>query len=152
MSSYTITEPHPTVAQNSYTHSGRGGAGNMFRAPLTTSPSGVPTMAKQSSSNNSTRFYSGRGGAGNAHRASERVAISFDEEFSRAEVREKQATVSYVGRGGAGNILSTNGKKERKHSTSSMHSTTSSRRDSASTEGSARSGFMGRLSHTFSRS
>ncbi|KAL2157734.1 hypothetical protein VTH06DRAFT_5217 [Thermothelomyces fergusii] len=112
---YTITEPHPTVPQNSYTHSGRGGLGNFFRAPATTSPSGVPTPASKStvssssssSSSNSRRFYSGRGGAGNAHAASERPVISFDEEFARAEVREKKQAggVSHVGRGGAGNVI-----------------------------------------------
>ncbi|KAH8893319.1 hypothetical protein GQ53DRAFT_109945 [Thozetella sp. PMI_491] len=151
MPNYTITEPHPTVAANSYTHAGRGGVGNMFRAPTTTPAAGVPTKAKASSSSTG-RFYSGRGGAGNAHTASERTAISFDEEFSRAEVREKQATISYVGRGGAGNIFSTSEpRKERKHSSSSAHSF-SSRRDSASTDASTRSGFLGRLSNTFSRS
>ncbi|KAL2152589.1 hypothetical protein VTH82DRAFT_5773 [Thermothelomyces myriococcoides] len=111
---YTITEPHPTVPQNSYTHSGRGGLGNFFRAPATTSPSGVPTPAttsttssSSSSSSSRRRFYSGRGGAGNAHAASERPVMSFDEEVARAEVREKKNSggVSHVGRGGAGNII-----------------------------------------------
>jgi len=156
MSHYTINEPHPTVATNSYTHSGRGGAGNMFRAPATTSPSGVPTKLSKTttaSSTSSGRFYSGRGGAGNAHMSTERATLSFDEEFSRAEVREKKATMTYAGRGGAGNIFSTTEptKKQRKHSSSSTHSS-SSRRDSASTEGSTRSGFLGRLSNSLSRS
>ncbi len=142
MPRYTITEPHPTVAQNSYTHAGRGGSGNMFRAPLTTAPTGVPTTAKASSSSTS-RFYSGRGGAGNAHTAAERVTLSLDEEFSRADVRAKSVTTS-SGRGGAGNIYSAgSAKKERK---SSASSDASSRRDSTSTNGSARSGFWARLS------
>ncbi|KAK3308004.1 uncharacterized protein B0T15DRAFT_93739 [Chaetomium strumarium] len=110
-SAYTITEPHPTVPQNTYTHSGRGGLGNFFRAPATTPSSGVPTPATSSttssnSSSSTRRFYSGRGGAGNAHAAVERPVLSFDEEFQRAEVREKTATISHVGRGGAGNIFS----------------------------------------------
>jgi len=104
---YTITEPHPTVPQNSYTHSGRGGAGNIFRAPATTPASGVPTLttttsrlSTTSSNSSSSRFYSGRGGAGNAHAAAERPVISFDEEY-----RERSTTSGsgYVGRGGAGN-------------------------------------------------
>ncbi|KAL2268732.1 hypothetical protein VTJ83DRAFT_3578 [Remersonia thermophila] len=109
---YTITEPHPTVPQNSYTHSGRGGAGNFFRAPKTTSPSGVPTPAAlttTTTTTTTTRFYSGRGGAGNAHAAASRApALSFDEEFTRAEARDKTAHLSHVGRGGAGNVFVNN--------------------------------------------
>ncbi|AEO56974.1 hypothetical protein MYCTH_2314878 [Thermothelomyces thermophilus ATCC 42464] len=147
---YTITEPHPTVPQNSYTHSGRGGLGNFFRAPATTSPSGVPTPATTSttSSSSSRRFYSGRGGAGNAHAASERPVISFDEEYARAEVREKKAAgMSHVGRGGAGNIFFTSPSADE-------DGATLGRRDSASTQGSWRSststvsslaGFWGRV-------
>jgi hypothetical protein len=155
MPNYMITEPHPTVPQNTIMHSGRGGAGNMFRAPATTSPAGVPTKfiksLTSSSSGSSSRFYSGRGGAGNAHSASQRASLSFDEEFSRAEVREKKATMGFSGRGGAGNAYSTAPKAERKHSAASIHSTASSRRDSASTDDGAR-GFIGRLSQTFHRS
>ncbi|KAK4199334.1 hypothetical protein QBC40DRAFT_82705 [Triangularia verruculosa] len=136
---YTITEPHPTVAKNSYTHSGRGGAGNFFRAPQTTAPSGVPTPAATGPPSTG-RFYSGRGGAGNAHASAERPVMSFDEEFTRAEVREKTATISHVGRGGAGNISSTGPSSTKKNSTEL------SRRDSNSTNGSAKSGFWGRIS------
>lgn len=140
MSSYTITEPHPTVPKNSYTHSGRGGAGNFFRAPETTSPSGVPVRAPAlpaTSTTTATRFYSGRGGAGNIHSTAQRQALNFDEEFQRAEVREKTSTITHVGRGGAGNVFSTiTGSSE-----------TKSRRDSNSTNGSVRSGFWGRLSN-----
>ncbi|KAK3944067.1 hypothetical protein QBC46DRAFT_6534 [Diplogelasinospora grovesii] len=142
---FTITEPHPTVPQNSYTHSGRGGAGNMFRAPATTPSTGVPTPLTRSTTATSTaggRFYSGRGGAGNAHAAAERPIIAFDEEYARHEVREKVSTISHVGRGGAGNVFSTS-QKDRKPSDASS---TASRRDSVSTNGSTRSGFWGRLS------
>ncbi|KAK5662735.1 hypothetical protein OQA88_6142 [Cercophora sp. LCS_1] len=135
MPSFTITEPHPTVPKNSYVHSGRGGAGNFFRAPQTTSPAGVPTPATSAAPSSSTRFYSGRGGAGNVHSAAERQTISFDEEFQRAEVREKTATITHVGRGGAGNVFSSSSTKGE-----------SSRRDSESTTGSTKSGFWGRLS------
>jgi len=138
MPSYTITEPHPTVVKNSYTHSGRGGAGNFFRAPATTPASGVPIPAAATAPTTSTRFYSGRGGAGNIHSAADRKVISFDEEFQRAEVREKASTMTHVGRGGAGNVFSTK-------LDSSAGSTT--RRDSESTTGSTRSGFWHRLSH-----
>ncbi|EOO02620.1 hypothetical protein UCRPA7_1883 [Phaeoacremonium minimum UCRPA7] len=149
MASYTVTEPHPTVPKNSYMHSGRGGAGNMFRAPTNTTPStGVPTHPV-SAPQPTGRFYSGRGGAGNAHAASERPTLSFDEEYARADAREKASTMGHVGRGGAGNVfasVSTNAHKERKHSNASSAST-SSRRDSSSTDNSSiRSGFFGRLS------
>lgn len=134
MPSYTITEPHPTVLKNTYTHSGRGGAGNFFRAPETTPSAGIPTRAPATAAPSTARFYSGRGGAGNIHAPAERTALSFDEEFQRAEVREKATTVS-VGRGGAGNVFS------------SVVPSTSVRRDSESTNGSTRSGFWKRLSH-----
>jgi len=137
MPSYTINEPHPTVPKNSYTHSGRGGAGNFFRAPETTPSVGVPTRAPTSAPSTTARFYSGRGGAGNVHAPTERTALSFDEEFKRAEVREKATTVS-TGRGGAGNLYST------------VVPSASSRRDSESTNGSTRSGFWKRLSHVAS--
>jgi hypothetical protein len=149
MAAYTITEPHPTVPKNSYTHSGRGGAGNFFRAPATTSPSGVPTRTVSNTtttptaSSSSSRFYSGRGGAGNAHLAGERPVLSFDEEFTRAEVREKTARLSHVGRGGAGNIFSIGS------GTSSKATAEKERRDSSSTTDSTRSsagGFWGRIS------
>lgn len=142
MPSYTITEPHPTVAKNTYTLSGRGGAGNFFRAPETTPAAGIPTRAPSSNPPSTARFYSGRGGAGNVHAPAERTTLSFDEEFQRAEVREKATTVS-TGRGGAGNVFST--------LSASNDATTSSRRDSDSTTGSTRSGFWKRLSHAGSR-
>jgi len=133
MPSYMISEPHPTVAANTYTHSGRGGAGNMFRAPATTAPSGVATPAVSKST--TKRYYSGRGGAGNAHAAQDRPVLSFEDEYVSAAAREKHAS-GHVGRGGAGNVFST----------SSAASDSSSRRDSSSTNGSTRSGFWGRLS------
>jgi hypothetical protein len=138
MPSYTITEPHPTVPKNSYTHSGRGGAGNFFRVSETTSPLGVPVRAPTNpTTTTAPRFYSGRGGAGNIHSSAERQALSFDEEFQRAEIREKTSTITHVGRGGAGNVFS------------SLSSSTEdkTRRDSNSTNGSVRSGFWGRLSN-----
>lgn len=135
MRSYTITEPHPTVPQNTYTHSGRGGLGNFFRAPATTSPSGVPTPASTASGASTRRFYSGRGGAGNAHAAGERPVLSFDEEFTRAEVREKTSTISHVGRGGAGNIFSSSSSGSARK-TSGDGDSLLSRHDSASTQGS----------------
>ncbi|KAK3359101.1 hypothetical protein B0T25DRAFT_564147 [Lasiosphaeria hispida] len=140
MPSYFITEPHPTVAKNSYTHSGRGGAGNFFRAPETTAPTGVPTQVSTAMpvTSSSTRFYSGRGGAGNAHASIARPVMSFDEEFARAEVRDQASVVTHVGRGGAGNVFNKLG---------ASNSAGSTRRDSSSTDGSQRSGFWGRLSN-----
>jgi len=135
MPSYMINEPHPTVPANTYTHSGRGGAGNMFRAPATTAPAGVSTPAAASSHATTKRFYSGRGGAGNAHASVDRPVLSFEEEYASAAAREKHAS-GHVGRGGAGNVFSG----------PASSADAASRRDSASTNGSVRSGFWGRLS------
>ncbi|CCC10809.1 hypothetical protein SMACR_07826 [Sordaria macrospora] len=144
--SYTITEPHPTVVQNTYTKAGRGGAGNFFKAPKTTPSSGVPTKVTPSAQPSAPgRFYSGRGGAGNAHTYTSRPTLSFDEEYQRAEVREKAATMGYVGRGGAGNIFSTVSDKISIRSEGSSRSR--NRRDSISTTDSHRSGFWRTLSN-----
>jgi hypothetical protein len=151
---YYITEPHPTVPQNTYTHAGRGGAGNLFRAPLTTPPTGIPTPfakpLKASSSGSSTRFYSGRGGAGNIHKSVERPQLSFDEEYAMADARDKASTHGHVGRGGAGNFYDGSDTipgvaKDRKYSLRTIASN-ESRRDSISSTGSTRSGFLARLS------
>ncbi|KAJ8112803.1 hypothetical protein ONZ43_g5311 [Nemania bipapillata] len=102
MPRFTIAEPHPTVGQNTYMHSGRGGAGNYFRAPETTPANGVVTQPKVLPPTTSN-FYSGRGGAGNARVSATRPLMSFDEEFKlQSQMEEKR--VGYVGRGGAGNI------------------------------------------------
>lgn len=155
MPSYTITEPRPTVAQNSYAHTGRGGAGNLYRAtPGTAIPSGSSSSTVTSLPAPSGRFYSGRGGAGNAHAASERPVLSFDEEYLRSETRERSSAAvgTHVGRGGAGNVYgkgaSKSGNKARKQSDASSHSVAS--HDSAASSvgsGSVRSsGFWGRIS------
>ncbi|KAI1808864.1 hypothetical protein F4811DRAFT_3905 [Daldinia bambusicola] len=129
MPSLTITEPHPTVPKNSYTHSGRGGAGNYFRAPTTTPSSGVATKPSTMSHTTTSRFYSGRGGAGNAHVAAAKPVLSFDEEFTHKSHIE-QKPVGYVGRGGAGNVYGSGpgfGTGSRKGSdASSQHSSSSS--------------------------
>jgi hypothetical protein len=74
------------------------------------------------------------------HNASERAIFSFDEELERQATRDSMANgaVYHVGRGGAGNW-------------GSNAIPASSRKHSASSSGSARSGFLGRLSHTFDR-
>lgn len=149
---FTITEPHPTVPQDSYTHSGRGGLGNFFRAPATTSPSGVPTPSTSGSRSSSTRrFYSGRGGAGNAHASSSgsrTPALAFDEDeiARRAELREPAAVVGYVGRGGAGNVFYSSSSKDEEDSGEAL-----GRRSSASTEGSARSSASASLAGLWGR-
>lgn len=102
MPHFTVAEPHPTVRQNTYTHSGRGGAGNFFRAPATTPASGVATEPKVLPPSTSN-FHSGRGGAGNAHVSESRPVMSFDEEFKLQSLIE-QKRVGHVGRGGAGNV------------------------------------------------
>ncbi|WQF88799.1 hypothetical protein CDEST_13813 [Colletotrichum destructivum] len=99
-----VTEPHPTVAPNTYIYSGRGGAGNIFRAPVTTPAAGITTPLKPAAVNGPRRFYSGIGGAGNRHTAQERPVRTFDEDFDRQEMRDR-AAISHVGIGGAGNVM-----------------------------------------------
>ncbi|OAA68084.1 hypothetical protein SPI_00279 [Niveomyces insectorum RCEF 264] len=164
---FTVTEPHPTVHANAYTHSGRGGLGNTFRAPTTvTPPTGVPMpLAKVSSaasassstvhpSPHTTRFYAGRGGAGNAFPVSERRGLSLDDEYAYAAAVAKSATSGHVGRGGAGNVFSFGLKKShssppaaaahRKGSDASTHSSASVSSDEGH-DGRARTGFWARL-------
>ncbi|KAF4620102.1 hypothetical protein G7Y89_g14720 [Cudoniella acicularis] len=141
---YQITEPHPTV--KSYAHSGRGGAGNTFKAPKTTNGStarGPASLFDHGAPSSGEWFSSGRGGAGNIRNSSERAVFSFDEELERQTTREKMdktGAVWHVGRGGAGNWTTTVPNSSRKDSSSS-----------AGSDASAHSGFFGRLSHTFDR-
>lgn len=135
---FSIAEPHPTVKQNTYIHSGRGGAGNHFRAPLTTPASGVPTTSRPLPPS-TCNFYSGRGGAGNARVSQKRPVMSFDEEF-KLQSSQEQKRVGYVGRGGAGNIFdAASPNPQRKNSSSSSTSSTRS------------GGFLERVSTAFSR-
>lgn len=147
MPRYTITEPHPTA--RNYIHSGRGGAGNHFKAPKTSNPrtaTGPASYFQNGLPETASKFSSGRGGAGNIHLTSEKQPFSFDDELNRQRTREskmKSGAAYHVGRGGAGNYASVSATPAglRKDSTSSVD-----------TEGSNRStGFMGRLSHTFGR-
>ncbi|KAI2473161.1 hypothetical protein F4781DRAFT_224064 [Annulohypoxylon bovei var. microspora] len=125
MPNFTITEPHPTIPKNSYAHSGRGGAGNYFRAPTTTPSSGIATRPTAVSAA-SSRFHSGRGGAGNAHVSVEKPVMSFDEEFTHKSHIE-QKPVGYVGRGGAGNVYGASEPSNvRKGSDASSHHSSSS--------------------------
>lgn len=144
MPSYQITEPHPHVG--AYTYAGRGGAGNVFKTGKTSDAStarGPASIFGTLPQSSSSKFSSGRGGAGNIHSNSERVVFSFDEELERQASRETKAkemgAVYSVGRGGAGNYAS------------ARPQPSSSRKDSSSSNESQRSGFLGRISHTFDR-
>lgn len=96
---YIVTEPSPSTTN--YIRSGRGGAGNIVRASKSSSTS--HSISTSSSSASARRFFSGIGGAGNAHEASERPALSLDEEYNRAAARDL-SSVGHCGIGGAGNI------------------------------------------------
>ena len=143
-SQYQITEPHPQPGK--YVHSGRGGAGNTFKAPKTsngTTARGPASLFQTGLPKSSSKFASGRGGAGNIHEPSERAIFSFDEELERQSTRErkmKEAGVWHVGRGGAGNYAVARPGSGRKDSSSS-----------AGSDASNRSGFFSRLSNTFER-
>ncbi|KAI3393799.1 hypothetical protein diail_3620 [Diaporthe ilicicola] len=149
MPSYSITEPHPTVAASTWCHAGRGGAGNFFKAPkAVTAPSGVPTPISHTISNSTSatsKFHSGRGGAGNAHSSIERPVMSFEHEFERKERSESTSRPAFTGRGGAGNFKSASSKQSRKGSDASTASNASTKSGS-----STHSGFLGRLSASLS--
>ncbi|KAK9769763.1 hypothetical protein AB5N19_09659 [Seiridium cardinale] len=143
MSSFTVTEPHPTIPQGSYTRAGRGGAGNFFRAPVTTPSSGIATVTKPLPPTGE-RFYSGRGGAGNARSAADRNVVSFDEQYKLQSHIEGRPT-GHVGRGGAGNVYgASSASSQRKDSDASSHRSNSS-------SGSVKSGFLRRLSSVSSK-
>lgn len=114
-------------------HVGRGGAGNTFKAPKTTSPASARGPASLFGSEiplTGTKFSSGRGGAGNIHPNSERAIFSFDEELQRQSTRDKKleaGAVYHVGRGGAGNLVSSRPDSARKDSNSSADSVGSGR-------------------------
>lgn len=102
MPNYIVTEPAPSTT--SYIRSGRGGAGNIVRASKTNSSHHKTTSHTATTTTvPSRRFYSGIGGAGNVHEASERPALSLDEEYERAAAREL-TNVGHCGIGGAGNV------------------------------------------------
>ncbi|OAP65599.1 hypothetical protein AYL99_01571 [Fonsecaea erecta] len=125
--SYSIVEPHPSVANNMhYISTGRGGFGNAVRSSSsntsawgsgserTASRLGSMSASSTTSSASSSRktFTTGRGGAGNVFPSSERAIFSFDEELEQQLRWERDAApVYHVGRGGAGNIghVSTSG-------------------------------------------
>ncbi|KAK7721821.1 hypothetical protein SLS63_009346 [Diaporthe eres] len=152
MPSYSITEPHPTVAASTWCHAGRGGAGNFFKAPkAVTAPTGVPTPIHPTISNSTSatsKFHSGRGGAGNAHSSIERPVMSFEDEYERKERTESVTRPAFTGRGGAGNFKSASSASKhqiRKNSDASTASNASTKSGS-----STRSGFLGRLSASLS--
>jgi hypothetical protein len=123
-SAYHLTEPFPKVP-TTYTHTGRGGAGNIAKprsnVPITTSrnvsvvttpeasgpyppPQGVSVTEKPSPRHRN--FTAGRGGIGNLHPASERAIFSFDEELERLRKAEDTiAPIYHIGRGGEGNLV-----------------------------------------------
>jgi len=138
---YQVTEPHPSVTTSSFIHSGRGGAGNTFKAPPTSNgrdARGPASLFARGLPDTSIKFSSGRGGAGNILPTSKKAPFSFDEELERQSTRDKKMNAGgiwHVGRGGAGNWAAGRPSSERKNSESSVDSS-----------GSERSGgFWGRL-------
>lgn len=146
MPRFTVNEPHPTVAKDSFTHSGRGGAGNFFRAPETTPSTGISTEPITTAPRPSMgRFYSGRGGAGNAQSAAQRPVMSFEESYKLQAMVEQKAT-GYVGRGGAGNAFVKGAPaSQRKNSDASSVA-------SSNSSGSVRSNIMERITSSLRRS
>ena len=137
---YSIVEPHPSIPSSHYFSTGRGGAGNVTKAPSSISrgsdASGPAAHISLSSPATKTKsFTSGRGGAGNVHPSSERAIFSFDEELERQLSQERHAApVYHVGRGGAGNVGNGGVSSQR------MFVDTGSRRRSEDSFGSAGSG------------
>jgi len=125
MMSLYVSEIKPSIQLNKRVHTGRGGAGNVYKTPsanspslyTTTTPTRIPTTSSASSSlssggTKSSKFSSGRGGAGNIKLTqSEATEPSLDELLARKR-REQNSTTGHVGRGGAGNCAGRNGSKE----------------------------------------
>ncbi|KIX00652.1 uncharacterized protein Z518_09717 [Rhinocladiella mackenziei CBS 650.93] len=134
---YSIVEPHPSIPASHYVSTGRGGAGNVTRAPasVTSGSDASGTAARvtlTAPSRDRKTFTAGRGGAGNVFPSSERAIFSFDEELEQQLVQERHAApVFHVGRGGAGNVTSSQPRvfvdsSVRRRSEDSMGSTGSS--------------------------
>ena len=110
MGAVRITEPHPSVSQSTYLHTGRGGAGNVHNVSPSSVTDGRTASGPASRTNlppppTNAYYMSGRGGAGNVHTNKERAIFSFDEELAlQQKMLEHQAPVYHVGRGGAGNL------------------------------------------------
>ncbi|KFA77314.1 hypothetical protein S40288_01297 [Stachybotrys chartarum IBT 40288] len=104
-STYIVTESSPVTT--TVIRSGRGGAGNMYRATPSSSSSSAPSrtaiLTASALAGSARRFYSGIGGAGNAHAANERPPLALDDDFRRAAARE-HTSVCHTGIGGAGNV------------------------------------------------
>lgn len=135
MPNYIVTEPAPSTT--TYMRSGRGGAGNVVRVANTSKKSSSHAV---SGTVPTRRFFSGIGGAGNAHEASERPALSLDEEFDRAAARD-QANAGHCGIGGAGNVF-----RRKASDASSSHSDASS-----SSSVSTKEKMWARVSNSFHR-
>jgi hypothetical protein len=114
--------------------------------PSSTSVSSAPlrqTISRASATPSAGTFSSGRGGAGNIHPVKDAAPFSFDEELSLQTTREQNHEAWHVGRGGAGNWTRKTSHGEdlgRKLST-----------ESAGSDTSLRSGWLGRLSGAFER-
>ncbi|KAI9671958.1 MAG: hypothetical protein M1817_002311 [Caeruleum heppii] len=117
---YHLVEPSPIHPSTPYAFHGRGGAGNIHRAPVssgqnasshshptsTASRTATTTSSKLSSHPPPTSFPTGRGGAGNFAHTSERAIFSFDEELEKQRLWDQHvAPIYHVGRGGAGNLV-----------------------------------------------
>lgn len=142
---YQITEPHPTASPNAYMHTGRGGAGNMYKVTATASVSNplaktTTSTSTRSSSHPSAKVSTGRGGAANIRSSSQIHNFSFEEEVA-LQARDAHHEVWHVGRGGAGNW----GSKEPVQSSRKLSN------ESEGSDSSQRSGFFGRLSGAFDR-
>lgn len=151
---YSIVEPVPTAAPNRYMHTGRGGAGNMYKPSATKSSASSSAPLRQTnsqkstastSSTSSTGYYSsGRGGAGNVRPLNEAAPFSFDEELSMQMTRDQNVSAWHVGRGGAGNFART------QKAPDALGRQMSS--DSFASDSSSRSGrILGRISSAFAR-
>lgn len=109
-SNYIFTEPAPSTT--TYMRSGRGGAGNTYRASSSSSSSSAQTknISPPSPSSATRRFFSGIGGAGNVHEADKQrrpeLLRSLDDgsTTSGGLLRDQPPSVGYCGRGGAGNV------------------------------------------------
>ncbi|KAK4540173.1 hypothetical protein LTR36_009759 [Oleoguttula mirabilis] len=166
---YSVTEPHPSVAKDAYLGSGRGGAGNyahytpatLTAGPNATGPAALIDLTRPTARPQRTVF-AGRGGAGNMYKSHtprinspEPAIFQFDEELLKR--RSSPAPIFHFGRGGAANFVDetkagTAGKPTgRTGSTGSAASVSSERSGAGSSVRRSMEGAFGKLARRVSK-
>jgi len=153
--SFSVTEPHPSVAKGGYIGSGRGGAGNYKsykHTEVTAGPTASGPAARISLIRPSKRaVVSGRGGAGNVFTPTEpeEAMFQFDEEMVKK--REFVAPMYHIGRGGAANWVDETKPRSSRANSSDSSASMDSERSTASSVRRSMEGAFGRLARRVSK-